>query len=160
ASRHPDVFAAIAPVFGGWDSRLLEKDGGRAAAGDDWQHFVQEQDASFAGAEGLLNVPVFIHHGDSDQGVNPEHSPYGARMLQRWGYDVRYHEHPGLGHEWLGARDEIVDWLLVHRRDPAPRRVRLRAASLGAASAYWVRVLARDSVSEFTLVDAAVVEPG
>jgi dienelactone hydrolase len=160
ATRHPDLFAAIAPVFGGWDQRLLAKDGGRTPGATDWDRFLQEQDASFSGAESLLNVPVFIHHGDQDQGVSPEHSRFAARMLQRWGYDVRYHEHPGLGHEWLGVRDEIARWLLEHRRDPAPRHVRLRAATLGTAAAHWVRVEARESSSEFTLVDAAIAEPG
>ena len=48
-------------------------------------------------------------------------------MLQRWGYDVRYHEHVGLGHEDLKERGETVDWMLAHRRDTAPRRVRVRA---------------------------------
>ena len=69
-----------------------------------------------------------------------EQSRHGVKLLQRWGYDVRYREVPGLGHEDLKARDEIADWLLAHRRDPAPREVRLRSYDLAGANAHWLRV--------------------
>ena len=34
----------------------------------------------------------------------------------------------------------IWEWFLQYRRDPHPRKVRVRAADLESAHAYWVRV--------------------
>jgi predicted peptidase len=91
ASRHPDLFAAVAPVFGGWDFRLLPGSGfANPGATTVPERFVQESQSSFVGAEGLLNLPLLVNHGDSDPTVTVEYSRHAVRMLQRWGYDVRY----------------------------------------------------------------------
>ncbi len=162
ASRHPDLFAAAAPIFGGWDFRLLPGSGvgGNPRADTPPELFAVEALSSFANAENLCNVPLFVNHGDADPTVSVEHSRHVVRMLQRWGFDIRYEEHPGWGHEDLDSRDGIVDWLLMHRRVAAPRRVRLRATDLGSAAAYWVRVRASEDPFQLTAVDAEVVEPG
>jgi predicted esterase len=161
ASRHPDLFAAAAPVYGGWDFRI-QKDRGFDNPRASWlpERFVQEAHSSFAGAEGLLNLPLFVTHGDADQTVSVEFSRHVVAMLQRWGYDVRYEEMPGWGHEELETRERRIDWLLEHRRVAAPRRVRLRATDLGGGSAYWVRVLSWEEPLRPMVVDAEVVEPG
>ena len=163
ASRHPELFAAAAPVFGGWDFRvaapggapstLPPPDNARAA-------FQHEQASSFSGAEGLLNVPLLITHGDADAEVPVELSRHATRMLQRWDYDVRYNEMPGYGHDDLGQRENIIDWLLTHRRNPAPRHVSLRAVSLDAASAHWVKVTAFVEPLRVMRADAEVIRPG
>ncbi len=44
-----------------------------------------------------------VLHGDADQAVNVEWSHYNVRMLERWGYDIRYVELPGYGHEDLNS---------------------------------------------------------
>jgi hypothetical protein len=41
--------------------------------------------SSFASAENLLNVPIFVQHGDVDQEVNVENSRFAVSLLQRWG---------------------------------------------------------------------------
>ena len=82
--------------------------------------FSLERASSFANAENLLHVPLFIVHGDADPAVNVENSRHAVRMMQRWGYDVRYHEMPGWAHEDLGQQAAIADWLLTHRRVAAP----------------------------------------
>jgi poly(3-hydroxybutyrate) depolymerase len=142
ASRNPGVFAAAAPVFGGWDYRInvngynyTNPDANRPM-----ERFLHEAHSSFAGAEGLLHVPLYVLHGDRDNAVPVEQSRHGVKLLQRWGYDIRYREIPGRGHEDLRARDEIADWLLEHRRVNAPRDVRLRAYDLQGASAQWLHV--------------------
>jgi len=159
ATRHPDVFAAIAPVFGGSDyhSQLSEEE---IAGLTPVERFFREKSSSWAMAEGLLNVPVFVHHGDVDQSVNVEYSRWGVRLLQRWGYDVRYHEYPGHSHEALAAQNGLmnVEWFLSHKRNPSPRHVRIRSAELRNASAYWVRVLQAASPLAFMNVDAEVVD--
>ena len=124
------------------------------------ERFAQEAQSSFVGAEGLLNLPLLVNHGDSDPTVTVEHSRHAVRMLQRWGYDIRYEEHPGWGHEDLGDRDAIVEWLLRHRRRAAPRHVRIRAADLAGAKAYWVTVDGWEEPLRPISVDAEVVQPG
>jgi hypothetical protein len=77
-------------------------------------------------------------------------------MLQRWGYDVRYWEHPGKGHGGLPSADAIVLWFLTHKLDRAPRHVRLRSADLSGANAHWVHVQQQEDPFAFMLVDAHI----
>jgi poly(3-hydroxybutyrate) depolymerase len=159
ASRHPDVFAAAAPVFGGQDYRINQN--GYAYTNPEgtrpMERFIHEAHSSFAGAEGLLHVPLYVLHGDIDPAVSVDFSRHGVGLLQRWGYDVRYREIPGRGHEDLKARDEIAAWLLEHRRANNPREVRLRSYDLAGASAYWVRVSSWENPFELMEVRATIV---
>jgi hypothetical protein len=123
------------------------------------ERYLLESESSFAQAESLLNTPIFVNHGDVDQSVDVNQSRYVVRMLQRWGYDIRYREHPGKGHGGLNNDDETVAWFLQHERDPHPRQVRVRAAELRSASAYWVRIDQRADQREFMIADAEVAGP-
>ena len=158
-TRHPDLFAAIAPVFGGADYHvdMTEEQLAKLSPLD---RFLNEKTSSWSMADGLLNVPILVHHGDVDRAVKVDYSRWGVRLLQRWGYDVRYHEYPGRAHEALeGQNGNIsIDWFLKHRRNPNPRQVRVRSAELRNASAYWAHVLQADSPKEFMAVDAEVVD--
>ena len=159
SSRHPDLFAAIAPVFGGSDyhSRMSEEELVKLSPLD---RFFNEKQSTWALAEGLLNVPIFVHHGDADQSVNVDYSRWAVRLLQRWGYDVRYHEFPGRSHEALESQNGnmSIEWFLEHRRDLNPRHVRIRSAELRNASAYWAHVVQAASPLAFMAVDAEVVD--
>jgi dienelactone hydrolase len=160
STRHPDLFAAIAPVFGGVDyhSQMTEEE---LAALNPAERFWADKDSSWSMADSLINMPIFVHHGDKDGAVNVEWSRYGVRMLQRWGYDIRYHEYPGKVHEALaaGGNPELSRaWFLEHRRNANPSKVRIRSAELRNASAYWVRVRQAASPLEFMVVDAEVVD--
>jgi dienelactone hydrolase len=162
ASRHPELFAAAAPVYGGGDFRVLHDpafDQPHAAANLPERYWSEVQ-SSFRGAEALLDMPLYIHHGEEDKTVSVENSRHAARMLQRWGYDVRYREYPGRGHEELDNRDEIVEWCLTHRRVKTPPRVRIRATDLDGASAYWVRVTSWETPVDVIRLDAEAIEPG
>ncbi len=162
ASRNPQVFAAAAPVYGGWDYRINQNGYNytNPQATRPMERFVQEAHASFAGAEGLRNVPLYVLHGDQDAAVPVAQSRHGVQLLQRWGYDVRYREIPGLGHEDLRARDEIAAWLLTHRRETAPRDVRLRAYDLAGAAAHWLKVLAWQDPFQMMQARARVIDRG
>jgi dienelactone hydrolase len=157
ATRHPHLFAAAAPVFGGWDYRIVRN--GYAYANPEatrpMELFVREMHASFAGAEGLLHVPMYIVHGDEDAAVPVDQSRHAAGLLQRWGYDVRYREVPGRGHEDLGARDEIAAWLATHQRVRDPLEVRLRSWDLAGATAHWLSVQA--AISPLAMIEARAV---
>lgn len=138
-SRHTDLFAAIAPVFGGWDYRIWT-DAQRFATLDAVGRFRNEAWSSFACAEALRNTPVFVNHGDADDLVDVRHSRHAVRLLQRWGYPLRYWEHPGKGHGGLDERDAVVRWLLDRTLQRTPNEVRIRAPYLRDAKADWVRV--------------------
>jgi predicted peptidase len=62
ASRHPDLFAAIAPVFGGVDyrSELTEE---QLAALDPVERFWEDKRSLVHGGQ-LINMPIYVHHGD------------------------------------------------------------------------------------------------
>lgn len=107
-------------------------------------------------ADGLINTPVFVQHGDADQAVKVDYSRWGVRLLQRWGYDVRYREYPGRIHEALEWQnpDSSIPWLLQHTRNPDPVHVRIRSAEPRHASSHWVRVEQAASPMEFMVVDA------
>jgi pimeloyl-ACP methyl ester carboxylesterase len=159
ATRHPDLFAAIAPIYGGADyhSQYPEEILAKFTPVD--RFLAEKRESSWAMAESLLHVPILVHHGDVDQSVNVDYSHYGVRMLERWGYNVRYIELPGYGHEELNIMARVIDWFLQHRRVVNPQRVRIRSAELGNASAYWVQVQQADSPREFMIVDAEIIGP-
>ncbi len=151
-THNPHVFAAIAPVYGGWDYRVWLKPEEAQAKLKDWERYQLECYSSFAQAESLLTTPVFVLHGDADSTVPADFSRYAVRMLQRWGYDLRYREFPGRGHEQLGAEDQMVDWFLKYRLERDPRQVRLRTGFLRFAKSHWLEVLARGK--PFAMIEA------
>ncbi len=157
-TRNPEVFAAIAPIFGGWDYHVWSDEESLAKL-TDRRRFEMGRRSSFAHAESLLTTPVFVNHGDSDDLVEVEHSRYAVKMLQRWGYKVRYWEHPGKGHGRLGCEPELMSWFAAHLRNANPSRVRVRSGFLKDAKAHWVRVEQSNSPSEYVHVDARVLNP-
>lgn len=159
-TAHPELFAAIGPVYGGWDYHVWHDEDALAdlAKRSARDRFLEERSSSFARAESLLNTPVFVNHGDADSLVEVGHSRYALKLLQRWGYTVRYWEHPGKGHGRLGHEGELVRWFLTHKRDRMPRQVRVRAARLRYAQAHWVRVERRKDPFAFIQVDARVTD--
>jgi pimeloyl-ACP methyl ester carboxylesterase len=157
-TRHPELFAALGPYYGGWDYHV-DMPAQRIEKLTPWERSQAERESSFAQAEQLLNLPTWVMHGDSDPVVSAEQSRYAVRMLQRWGYDIRYQEVPGLGHEDLRTEDGLYPWFLSHKRDPDPRRVRIRAPELKSASAYWVQIGQQENPFAFIHAEAEVVGP-
>lgn len=155
-SRHPDIFAAIAPVYGGSDYHVFFKED-RLAKLTARERFDFERNSSFAQVEALLTTPIFVIHGDADQSVDVEQSRYSTKMLQRWGYNIRYHEFPGYGHEGIDYADELMPWFLRQRRNARPAKVRIRAADLESASAHWVKVTQLDDPYAFVHVEAEIL---
>lgn len=158
ATRHPDLFAAIAPIFGGVDYHSYSTEA-ELAKMNPLDRFIGDKQSSWSMGEALLQMPILVHHGDVDRSVNVDYSRYGVRMLQRWGYNVRYVEMPGYAHEDLNAMGNVIEWFLGHQRVANPRQVRLRSAELQNASAYWVKVEQAVSPREFMVVNAEVMEP-
>jgi len=92
-ARHPDWFAAVAPICGAADPK-------RMAA--------------------LKDVPVFIVHGDGDTVVPVERSRSAVKALKAAGADPIYKELPGVGHNsWTpGYSDEegLVPWMFSQKK--------------------------------------------
>ncbi|MCJ7544782.1 MAG: NPCBM/NEW2 domain-containing protein, partial [Phycisphaerae bacterium] len=156
-SRHADVFAAVAPIFGGWDYHA-EDTADEVATWSPQRQKLSETYSSFAQAENLLHTPVFVLHGDRDEAVDVKNSRYAVRMLQRWGYDLRYHELPGRGHETFFMDDQIVGWFRLHTLQRAPQQVRLRASDLHGANAHWVHAEQQEDPFAFMLVSARITQ--
>lgn len=97
AARHPDWFAAAAPVCGGGDDEAVDR---------------------------LVGLPLSIWHGDADGAVPVERSRSMVAALKALGTPVEYHELPGVGHAaWTAAygAQGCLDWMFSQRRDPARR---------------------------------------
>lgn len=155
-TRHPELFAAIAPVYGGWDYHIGMVEN-QLAKLTERERFNNEKSSSFIQTNALLTTPVYVLHGDIDKSVNVDNSRYAVRMLQRWGYDIRYHEFPGYGHEGIDYIDDIMPWFLSHTRNSAPERVRVRSAYLRSASAHWIKVSQRRDPYSFIEAEAEVL---
>jgi len=156
ATRHPELFAAIGPVYGGWDYRQwVDRQGYEKMTPR--EQFNEERHSSFVQMESLLNVPVFLNAGEFDR--HNEGIRIATTWLQTWGYPVQYWEHPRRGHYDLGYRDRLIEWFLTHRRVRWPREVRVRAAELRSARAHWVRVEQSDDPYQMMEVRARIVGP-
>lgn len=157
-TRNPELFAAIAPVFGGWDYlvSMPDEDLHKLSPLERFQH---ERRSSFAQTEALLTTPVFVNHGDADHLVDVNNSRFAVRQLQRWRYDIRYGEQPGGGHFDSDHWPAIMRWLLEQKRVSNPRELRIRSAILEEAAAHWVRVECQAHPFRFMQVKAECTAP-
>ena len=108
AARHPEWFAAAAPVCGGGDARAAAR---------------------------LTGLPISVWHGAADQAVPPDRSQVMVEALREANGNVEYHELDGVGHNaWVQAygEDGCLDELFAARRDP---QAGLDAAARLAAAA-------------------------
>lgn len=92
AVRHPERFAALAPICGGqWDQ----------------------------GYARVRDLPTWIFHGDDDQVVPFALTERIVTELTALGADLRFTRYPGVGHDsWTRTYEnpKFYDWLLGHRR--------------------------------------------
>jgi len=94
AARHPEWFAAAAPVCGGADERIAPR---------------------YAG------LPLHVWHGDADTTISPERSRVMVNAMNNLKLEVHYTEVPGVGHNsWEQAygKDGCIDELFAARRNP------------------------------------------
>lgn len=112
AYRHPERFAAVAPVCGFVES--LFDMGSQASV------VPAEEGPPFETlARRLAGVPVWIFHGEVDPIVPVEQSRRAAEALEEAGADVRYTELLGVDHNaWDPAYGSPAfgDWLFAQRR--------------------------------------------
>jgi len=98
ALRHPERFAAIAPIAGGY------------------VHGSDEVPESICD---LKDVPIWVFHGALDTTVLPRQSEVMVDALRACGSDVRFTLYPDAEHDsWTETYDnpELYTWLLQHTR--------------------------------------------
>jgi predicted peptidase len=92
-ARHPDWFAAVAPICGAADPTKV-------------------------GA--LKDLPVWVVHGDQDEAVPVDRSRSAVKVLREAGGHPIYVELPGVGHNsWTPGyedNDGLVPWMFRQRR--------------------------------------------
>lgn len=92
AARHPDMFAAIAPICGWGDKEIAAR---------------------------LVKMPIWCFHGDQDQAVDVERSREMERFVEEAGGSCRLTIYPGVGHNsWDKAyrEENLGQWFLQHQR--------------------------------------------
>jgi predicted esterase len=96
ASRHPDIWAAVASICAG--ITLDEVD-----------------------LEGMHHIPVVVCHGDADTTVPVERSRAMVAAMERVGMTFEYHEIPGAGHLILEeSLAHFMEFFARHRKQPGP----------------------------------------
>ncbi|MFN2601409.1 MAG: alpha/beta hydrolase-fold protein [Gemmatimonadaceae bacterium] len=112
AYRHPEIFAAIAPICG-W---VTERPDSRGSV----MVIPPEDGPAFpALTRKLGKLPIWIFHGEMDTSVPVSYSREPAAALKAASADVRYTEYLGMGHNvWDAtyASDEFLHWLFAQRR--------------------------------------------
>lgn len=88
ASRHPEMFAAIAPVCGWGDEKTAKK---------------------------LVGMSIWAFHGDADTTIRPEKSKEMVEWVKAAGGDAKLTTYPGVGHNsWDNAyrNENLGEWFL------------------------------------------------
>lgn len=90
--KHPERFAAAAPICGGGDP---------------------------AWAPDMGSLPIWAFHGDADSIVPVEHSREMVTAVEAAGGNARLTEYPGVGHDSYTrtyANPKLYEWFLKHKR--------------------------------------------
>lgn len=112
AYRHPERFAAIAPICGWVTSIPLFRGHPPVLSGDNATAFKSLADK-------LRNMPTWIFHGEIDAVVPVTESRQAHEALRAVNANVRYSELPGIAHNaWdpAYASVEFTNWLFAQRR--------------------------------------------
>ena len=155
--RYADQFAAIEPLCG-YHSYALRRDMANRKLRP-WESALASFWSNVSWADNGRNLPLYVVHGKQDKPV--ANSKVLIDRYQQLGYRV-YAEHPDVGHNvWQQTYDRFkgYHWLARHVRDPAPKQVVLRTASLRYADNAWVHVLELEEHLAWGRVRARVKTP-
>ena len=92
AAKHPDLFAAIAPICGWGDEEIAKK---------------------------LTKLPIWAFHGDKDDAVDVERSRELEKWINAAGGSCKLTIYPGVGHfSWDNAyrNENLGAWFLEHKK--------------------------------------------
>jgi predicted peptidase len=111
ASKHPDKFAALAPICGGIRPPAAVAIPGAASIAD--------ADPYTEAARKISKIPVWIFHGGADPIVPPDESRKMNEALKALGGDVKYTEYENVTHNsWDKAysEPELMKWMLNQKK--------------------------------------------
>lgn len=114
-ARHPNVFAALAPMAGG-----VRPPAGVRIPKD--SVIANEKDPDAAVARKIGKTPVWAFHGAKDWLVNPINSRRLVAAMQAAGGTVKYSEIPGVGHnveDTAYLDPALFEWFAAQKRVPA-----------------------------------------
>jgi predicted peptidase len=117
AFRHPELFAAIAPICG-WVGEIQGFRGSVPIVP------VDSGEPLAALARRISRTPIWIFHGEMDPVVAVSGSREPAAALKAISANARYTEFMGLGHNsWDAtyASDEFARWLFAQARSATGR---------------------------------------
>lgn len=124
AFRHPDTFAAAAPLCG-YHSYFIRGDVmGKPLR--PWERFFAEERSNVEWAVNGAHTPLYIVHGTRD--LPEANSGVLIDRYEKLQYSVK-HEHPDLGHNvWQTTYEDLkgARWLMLHKRRDHETRVRFR----------------------------------
>ncbi len=139
AFRHPDRFAAAAPLCG-YHSYFVRRDvQGRSMR--PWERLLAEERSNVEWAANGENLPLWIVHGTKD--LPEANSGVLIDRYDQLGYSVK-HDHPDLGHNvWQTTYEGLkgAKWLVGHKRVAHPRHVRFRTMRLRDGDDAWAHVV-------------------
>jgi predicted esterase len=125
AARHPDRFAAVAPLMG---------------AGLPFFEPTRPIDV-----DAIARLPFLFVHGTRDETIPASASERTVKAILRENPSATAELHllPGRGHDVVFGRDEGLTFPFLdrHVRDPFPKAVALRARGEAAPRAFWVAVV-------------------
>jgi len=154
AFRHPDRFAAAAPLCG-YHSYFVRRDVmGRPMR--PWERVLAEERSNVEWAENGENLPLWIVHGTKD--LPEANSGVLIDRYEQLGYSVK-HDHPELGHNvWQTTYAGLkgAKWLVPHRLVAHPKHVLFRTIRLRDGDDSWVHVTELASSSGWGEVDGEV----
>ena len=119
AARAPKKFAAIVPICGFVNIKRLNLPAERKTFAIEDIPFADSPDPYAAVSSQISKVPTWIFHGGADPVISPDESRNMFQALKASGFDVKYTEYDGVGHNaWdkAYAEPDLVPWLLSHRR--------------------------------------------
>jgi predicted peptidase len=119
AAKAPGKFAAIVPICGFVNLKRPDLPAERKTSVMKDNPFANSPDPYVAVASQISKVPTWIFHGGADPVISPDESRRMFQTLKASGFDVKYTEYKGVGHDaWdrAYAEPDLVPWLLSHRR--------------------------------------------
>lgn len=139
ALRHPDTFAAAAPLCG-YHSYFVRRDFiGRPLR--PWEKSLAEERSNVFWAWNGKNLPLYVVHGTQD--LPESNSGVLVERYESLKYNV-IHEHPPLGHNvWQTTYEELkgAKWLLAQRpTNLHPTQIRFRTMRLRDGNDAWLHV--------------------
>ncbi len=156
AFRHPDAFAAAAPLCG-YHSYFIRGDVmGKPLR--PWERFLAEERSNVEWAVNGAQLPLYIVHGTKD--LPEANSGVLIDRYEKLHYSVK-HEHPDLGHNvWQTTYEDLkgARWLMLHRHRDRETHVHFRTTRPRYGRSGFVEVRELSTPGAWGEVDARIVK--